>query len=66
MAKSRGLGRGLDTLFVEQTGFSGEDSGISTIRLSEIEPNLSQPRKEFEETAPVEPVDPATEDGDTT
>ena len=51
MAKSRGLGRGLDTLFVEQTGFSGEDSGISTIRLSEIEPNLSQPRKEFEETA---------------
>ena len=57
MAKSRGLGRGLDTLFVEQTGFSGEDSGISTIRLSEIEPNLSQPRKEFEETALNERAD---------
>ena len=51
MAKSRGLGRGLDTLFADQTGFSGEDSGTSTIRLSEIEPNLSQPRKEFEEEA---------------
>ena len=51
MAKSRGLGRGLDTLFADQTGFSGEDSGISTVRLSEIEPNLSQPRKEFEEEA---------------
>ena len=51
MAKSRGLGRGLDTLFADQSGFSGEDSGISTVRLSEIEPNLSQPRKEFEEEA---------------
>ena len=51
MAKSRGLGRGLDTLFADQTGLSGEDSGISTVRLSEIEPNLSQPRKEFDEEA---------------
>ncbi|MBQ6878212.1 MAG: ParB/RepB/Spo0J family partition protein [Oscillospiraceae bacterium] len=51
MAKSRGLGRGLDTLFADQTAFSGEDSGTSTIRLSEIEPNLSQPRKEFDEEA---------------
>jgi ParB family chromosome partitioning protein len=51
LAKSRGLGRGLDTLFADQTGISGEDSGISTVRLSEIEPNLSQPRKEFDEEA---------------
>ena len=51
MAKSRGLGRGLDTLFADQTGLSVEDSGTSTIRISEIEPNLSQPRKEFDEAA---------------
>ena len=51
MAKSRGLGRGLDTLFADQTGFSTEDSGTSTVRISEIEPNLSQPRKEFDEAA---------------
>ena len=51
MAKSRGLGRGLDTLFADQTGLSTEDSGTSTVRISEIEPNLSQPRKEFDEAA---------------
>ena len=51
MAKSRGLGRGLDAFFADQTGLSGEYSGISTVRLSEIEPNLSQPRKEFDEEA---------------
>ena len=51
MAKSRGLGRGLDTLFADQTGLSTEDSGTSTVRISEIEPNLSQPRKDFDEAA---------------
>ena len=51
MAKARGLGRGLDTLFADQSGISAEESGISTVRLSEIEPNLSQPRKEFDEEA---------------
>ncbi len=51
MAKSRGLGKGLDALFADQTAVSSEESGISTVRLSEIEPNLSQPRKEFDEEA---------------
>ena len=51
MAKSRGLGKGLDALFADQSVASAEDSGISTVRLSEIEPNLSQPRKEFDEEA---------------
>ena len=51
MAKSRGLGKGLDALFADQSVASAEDSGISTVRLSEIEPNLSQPRKEFDEDA---------------
>ena len=51
MAKARGLGRGLESLYAEQNDVFSEDSGTSTIRLSEIEPNLSQPRKEFEEEA---------------
>lgn len=51
MAKSRGLGKGLDALFADSSSVSAEESGISTVRLSEIEPNLSQPRKEFDEEA---------------
>ncbi|MBR3610237.1 MAG: ParB/RepB/Spo0J family partition protein [Oscillospiraceae bacterium] len=51
MAKARGLGKGLDALFADSTGMNPEDSGISTVRLSEIEPNLSQPRKDFDEEA---------------
>ncbi len=51
MAKSRGLGKGLDALFADQTAVSADEGGISTVRLSEIEPNLSQPRKEFDEEA---------------
>ncbi|MBR5310762.1 MAG: ParB/RepB/Spo0J family partition protein [Oscillospiraceae bacterium] len=51
MAKPRGLGKGIDAFYADMVGISGEDSGISTVRLSEIEPNLSQPRKEFDEEA---------------
>ena len=63
MAKARGLGRGLDTLFADPTGISSEESGISTVRLSEIEPNLSQPRKEFEEEALNELADSIAQHG---
>ena len=51
MAKSRGLGKGLDALFADSVNVSAEESGINSVRLSEIEPNLSQPRKEFDEEA---------------
>ncbi len=51
MAKSRGLGKGLDALFADSTVVSEENQGVSTVRLSEIEPNLSQPRKDFDEEA---------------
>lgn len=46
--KKRGLGRGLDALFDENATESG---GITTLRLSEIEPNRNQPRKDFDEEA---------------
>ena len=46
-AKKGGLGKGLEALFTE----NGTDSGEMELRLSEIEPNRTQPRKEFEESA---------------
>ncbi len=49
MAKSRGLGKGLDALFAD-TGADTGDS-VRTLRLSEIEPNRSQPRKDFDDEA---------------
>ena len=45
-AKKGGLGKGLDALFMDN---ETADSGIVTLRLSEIEPNKDQPRKSFNE-----------------
>ncbi len=50
MAKSRGLGKGLDALFADSSSITPEN-GVSTVRLSEIEPNMDQPRKDFDEEA---------------
>ncbi|MDD4700039.1 MAG: ParB/RepB/Spo0J family partition protein [Oscillospiraceae bacterium] len=47
-AKKGGLGRGLDSLFSEN---SSESSSSVEVRLSEIEPNRNQPRKVFDEAA---------------
>ncbi len=44
--KKGGLGKGLDALFMDN---ETADSGIVTLRLSEIEPNKDQPRKVFSE-----------------
>lgn len=44
--KKRGLGKGLDAIFAENIAEGGE--GSVTVRISEIEPNRDQPRKEFE------------------
>ncbi len=48
MAKKNGLGQGLDALFFDNTE---EIRGDMQVRLSEIEPNRDQPRKEFDEDA---------------
>ena len=47
-AKKGGLGRGLDSLFSEN---SSESNSSVEVRLSEIEPNRDQPRKVFDEGA---------------
>lgn len=55
MAKPRGLGKGLEALFEDSRDDS--QSGVTAVRLSEIEPNLSQPRKQFDEEALSELAD---------
>lgn len=47
MALNKGLGRGLDSLFDINT----EESAVTEVMLSEIEPNRDQPRKDFDEDA---------------
>jgi len=47
MAVRKGLGKGLDALFIDNSTSSGPSA--ERIRLSEIEPNRDQPRKTFEE-----------------
>ncbi len=45
--KSKGLGRGLDSLIDENLN----DSAVTEVMLSQIEPNRDQPRKDFDEEA---------------
>ena len=47
--KKRGLGKGLDAIFAENTAESTE--GAVNVKISEIEPNREQPRKEFDSEA---------------
>ncbi|MGN0537623.1 MAG: ParB/RepB/Spo0J family partition protein [Acutalibacteraceae bacterium] len=46
-AKKGGLGKGLDALFMEN--LTDESSGLETLKITDIEPNRSQPRSEFDE-----------------
>jgi len=46
---SRGLGRGLEALFEDNSYDSSNHSITTTLRLSDIEPNKAQPRKSFNE-----------------
>jgi ParB family chromosome partitioning protein len=45
----RKLGKGLDALFADNS--TDSTGGVITLRISEIEPNKSQPRKNFDEDA---------------
>lgn len=59
--KKRGLGKGLDAIFAE----NGEQAAQSAvkIRLTEIEPNRDQPRKEFDSAALAELADSISQHG---
>lgn len=62
MAKKGGLGKGLDALFADNSTME-EGQEIQTLRLSEIEPNRNQPRKEFDREALQQLADSIREHG---
>ncbi len=61
MAKKSGLGKGLDALFADNS--TGQGSGTITLRISEIEPNKNQPRKDFDDAALAQLADSIAEHG---
>ncbi len=52
--KKSGLGRGFDSLFLDNAADSAPDGGAVTLKLGEIEPDRSQPRKTFDPAAMAE------------
>ena len=49
MAKKTGLGRGIDAIFLDNTLEEAESKGgVSTLRISQIDPAKNQPRKHFD------------------
>ena len=61
MAKKGGLGKGLEALFVDNATADGEH--LTTLRISQVEPNKEQPRREFEAAALGELADSIREHG---
>ena len=59
--KIGGLGKGLNAIFIENDS-ENNNSGV-TLKISEIEPNRSQPRKEFDEKALSELAESISEHG---
>lgn len=62
MAVRKGLGKGLDALFMDNTP-SSDENAPETVAISEIEPNRNQPRKAFDDTALQELADSIREHG---
>ena len=61
--KVRGLGKGLSAIFMENEIDLKENGEISTIRISDIEPNKKQPRFVFDENALSELADSISSKG---
>ena len=59
--KKRGLGKGLDAIFAENTAESTE--GAVSVRIGDIDPNRDQPRKEFDSEALSELADSISQHG---
>ncbi len=61
--KMSGLGRGIDAIFLENTIETASETDIHRLRLSQIETNSSQPRKNFDEASLQALADSITEHG---
>lgn len=51
MGKMKGLGRGLDSIFVDNTVEEEAAGGVRTLRMATIDPKADQPRKSFDAEA---------------
>ena len=60
--KNTGLGRGLDAIFLDNFAVPASDS-VTMLRLSEIEPNPEQPRREFDPEALAQLADSIAANG---
>lgn len=58
----RGLGKGLDALFADNAADT-ETGGAVTLKISEIEPNRGQPRKNFDENSLAQLADSIKQHG---
>jgi ParB family chromosome partitioning protein len=63
MAKTKGLGRGLDAIFDDNTFGEEAAGGVKTIRISSIDPKADQPRKKFEPEALAQLADSIAANG---
>ena len=62
--KKRGLGMGLDALFVDNASDElTSGGGPSELRMSEVEPDRTQPRKDFDDDALAELADSIAQHG---
>lgn len=60
MAKRSGLGKGLNALFIDN---NTDDGSVTTLKISDIEPNKNQPRTTFDDEALRELADSIREHG---
>ena len=52
--KKGGLGKGFDSLFLDNAADALSDSGAVSLKITDIEPDRAQPRKDFNEEALAE------------
>ena len=56
-SRKSGLGKGLDSLFMDNGSIAESKDSTTTLHISELEPNRDQPRKEFDAAALAELAD---------
>ena len=50
-AKKSGLGRGIDSIFLDNEIENAPEGGVKTLRITQIDPTVGQPRKTFDQEA---------------
>ena len=63
MAKNKGLGRGLDLIFDDNSIEESKGDGVTMLRISQVEPKRDQPRKSFDSEALASLADSIAQSG---